>query len=726
VLVHRLCSPGAVPLHRVPEPPADRPDCGQLATALERNLTPELAAELLAALGLPTWAAEHLPAVGVGWLEPTRKKSGQWSFRERDGGGKTVGVSTRPRGDGPKGFVRDTHRGLTVPDGWEGRAVAQGRLYLVEGASDTLALWAAGLAVIGRPSNVGGVADTAGLLKDLARGVRVIVVGENDRKPDGRWPGRVGAWLVALQLGKRLGRRVCWGMVPEAGKTGDRRGRRRKGEMYKDVRDYLTGRAGRTAAPEKWAASGRELAAAIDATAAPAECPSLIPSPRELADDFGRPACPTPFRLQFRHKPDSPRAGQYSAACVRCDKWACPKCGRVKAGNTIRDVATVLPRFVDPDCRENTGYDPWPGDPGNLGAVGPWNLVAYVVTDARRRQIVRAVSRVGGEVAWVRTLAGRDDLEAALNGDGADGDGGLWKNRRLKTSDPDPSEYLKSAVFPFSHLVLTVLPPGTTAPEGGLPVGPVEWVALFRAALSKLPTVPDEPDGRLRPVYVSDGLRLPDAELPGQAERIGTTAFPPAVIKNEVLVPLGIVAEAEVGGKNVQGRAVGWRTGHPLTDWLVSALVGPGRPIDPIPAEDIPTIYRRWEKVLRPLAATVGDPGPEVKRLIGLYLWTGPPLYQFGDELVPAVEADRRHAEERQRMRAFHAEAEQIRRDLRAGCPDPATWSELTRMILGDPMSDAERRQRTKRARRKAVPKWRAGDHTKTKAGQEVARTIGR
>ena len=46
----------------------------------------------------------------------------------------------------------------------------------------------------------------------------IIVVGERDAKPDGRWPGRDGARSVAKELAKRLGREVRWILPPEGAK----------------------------------------------------------------------------------------------------------------------------------------------------------------------------------------------------------------------------------------------------------------------------------------------------------------------------------------------------------------------------------------------------------------------------------------------------------------------------------------------------------------------------
>lgn len=59
---------------------------------------------------------------------------------------------------------------------------------VVEGFSDTAAAMGLGLVAVGRPSNLACL----DMLSDLVRGRRVIIVGENDRKPDGKEPGKEG------------------------------------------------------------------------------------------------------------------------------------------------------------------------------------------------------------------------------------------------------------------------------------------------------------------------------------------------------------------------------------------------------------------------------------------------------------------------------------------------------------------------------------------------------
>jgi hypothetical protein len=111
-------------------------------------------------------------------------------------------------------------RGLYLPDGWE---EGEGPLYVPEGASDVAALLDHGLRAVGRPSCTGGEQHLRALL--AGKDIDVVILGENDRKEDGRWPGRDGAEAVARGLANALGRRVHWALPPRG---------------HKDVRAYVT------------------------------------------------------------------------------------------------------------------------------------------------------------------------------------------------------------------------------------------------------------------------------------------------------------------------------------------------------------------------------------------------------------------------------------------------------------------------------------------------------
>lgn|GEM_PF-914990 len=196
--------------------PPSKPDAAEIFTGLEDAFTSERRVLLAEELGLPECAFD---ALRTGWSEAARHHgdqtaTGAWVFSECDGQGRIIGMSYRfPQSaiDGktdaegtalggksaPAGF----RRGLTLPIYWR---EMPDPILIVEGASDVLAGRAVGLSVIGRPSNVGGAEHIA----QACRLRRVIILGENDRKDDGRWPGKEGAGCVARKLEAAWGRPV--------------------------------------------------------------------------------------------------------------------------------------------------------------------------------------------------------------------------------------------------------------------------------------------------------------------------------------------------------------------------------------------------------------------------------------------------------------------------------------------------------------------------------------
>ena len=67
-------------------------------------------------------------------------------------------------------------------------AASEHPVLIVEGPSDVSAAFDLGFVAVGKPSNVGGL----GYLQKLVHGRPVAVLGEQDRKADGSWPGRIG------------------------------------------------------------------------------------------------------------------------------------------------------------------------------------------------------------------------------------------------------------------------------------------------------------------------------------------------------------------------------------------------------------------------------------------------------------------------------------------------------------------------------------------------------
>jgi hypothetical protein len=184
-------------------------DWSARAARYARNLSGKRRSELARVLGLPVAVLDALRPIGCLSQGPLC-----WTFPERDAAGRIIGITCRSA-TGQKRVMKGSHRGLTISDGWAKR---QGPVYLVEGASDVLAMTALSLAAIGRPSNRGGVEHLAGLLRDVPAERAIIVVGEFDPKPTGDWPGRDGAEQTAGELMERLDRPVQWALPPDKAK----------------------------------------------------------------------------------------------------------------------------------------------------------------------------------------------------------------------------------------------------------------------------------------------------------------------------------------------------------------------------------------------------------------------------------------------------------------------------------------------------------------------------
>jgi len=195
---------------------------------LRKNLTIERREVLAEQLGLPVRALESLDlgwasfrdlaALHV-WSAGTRPLYA-WVFAERNARREIVGLQFRAPDGGKRNIGK---RGLVIPVSF---GAFSGPVVPIEGATDVGALAAVGVCAIGRPSNVGGVDQLAELLAKDARDV--LVVGENDSKGDGRWPGLEGAESTASKLSATRRRPVRWSLPPND---------------VKDVREWLVKRA---------------------------------------------------------------------------------------------------------------------------------------------------------------------------------------------------------------------------------------------------------------------------------------------------------------------------------------------------------------------------------------------------------------------------------------------------------------------------------------------------
>lgn len=149
-----------------------------------------------------------LKANGDAW--PGNRPRFAFSFPEYDEQRCIVGFSLRAE-DGRKGSPSGSvgcRRGLTIPTSLE---PGDGPVLVVEGATDVAALSVLGLRGVGRPSNTGGGEVLAALLRNVGS---VVIVGENDKKPNGSHPGREGMQKVASHLANAWSRTVRQALPP--------------------------------------------------------------------------------------------------------------------------------------------------------------------------------------------------------------------------------------------------------------------------------------------------------------------------------------------------------------------------------------------------------------------------------------------------------------------------------------------------------------------------------
>ena len=233
-------------------PPAPTRDWAEAYASLAAAMTSERRNELAGQLGVGPATLDRVP---VGWASATQlaelrvggdgwadsPPDGAYAFQEVDGDRRIIGISYRDI-SGRKGFARGGQRGLYLPLDFD---ELTGLTYVVEGASDVLACLEMGMRVIGRPSNSGG----ADLIAELCKDQDVVIVGENDRKDNGRWPGLDGARRVARRVRRQSKGDVVYALPPEGSK---------------DVRDYLASAKSAGVDPIE---AGRELRESMRAAA---------------------------------------------------------------------------------------------------------------------------------------------------------------------------------------------------------------------------------------------------------------------------------------------------------------------------------------------------------------------------------------------------------------------------------------------------------------------------
>lgn len=180
-----------------------------LVERLEASGRDELA-KLSESLGV---SVASLQALGAGFSPDDNC----WTLPERTADGEVCGINRRFR-DGQKKMMSGHKRGLTFANDWQ---KFPGPALIVEGFSDTAAAITTGACAIGRPAAIvpkGLLPELITMLKSLPQDRGIIVVGENDQKEDGDWPGKDGAIRTARELTEALGRPVAWALPPDGSK----------------------------------------------------------------------------------------------------------------------------------------------------------------------------------------------------------------------------------------------------------------------------------------------------------------------------------------------------------------------------------------------------------------------------------------------------------------------------------------------------------------------------
>jgi hypothetical protein len=214
--IHHLTDPIPV-VESFPKLPHPKKDAAAIAMACcSRENAAAVRAGRAKSLGVSVGSLEDL-GVGVGYDHDGR----EWaSFPSRGANGEIIGITRRYSDGSKKTLAGTSNAGVFCKPYWW---IGNGTVYIVEGPSDVAAMIDACLCVLGRPSNVGGIAVLTAYLRRHSQ-KRVVVVGENDAKPERRgtvqqcpknccgcswcWPGRYGAITTAERLSRTLKRKV--------------------------------------------------------------------------------------------------------------------------------------------------------------------------------------------------------------------------------------------------------------------------------------------------------------------------------------------------------------------------------------------------------------------------------------------------------------------------------------------------------------------------------------
>lgn len=232
---------------------------------------------------------KSLKLVGYGWCDDEKC----FTSPEFDSTGNIIGIVRRFQ-NGDKRSMPGGNRGLTIPFGLDDMPDP---VFVVEGASDVAASLTLGITSIGRST-----CNTSMHLAGVLKGRDFFIVGENDERPDGSWPGKTGAQSVAQKLAQELNRPVRRTMPPDE---------------FKDIRDYLAGRD--VSDTEKMAVIGCDLEDELLTMAKICQSPSSEPGPTDEISDRVEPMQWEPFPTYLLPEPVRTHVRD-SAKSIGCDE----------------------------------------------------------------------------------------------------------------------------------------------------------------------------------------------------------------------------------------------------------------------------------------------------------------------------------------------------------------------------------------------------------------------
>ncbi|MFO0802014.1 MAG: hypothetical protein U0791_02670 [Gemmataceae bacterium] len=512
------------------------------------SLTTVRAAALAKSLGLPKWAISA--GLGIGYRHPqsvntsTGESDEGWTFSQQDGAGNTIGFAVRKCHDGSKSHVTGTRAGIFAPPGWD---TSHQPLLLVEGASDTIAATASGLCAIGRPSNRGGVEFLAEMVSKIPLDRTVIVVGENDLKPDdhptvpGFWPGRVGAYETATRLAQIADRPIRWAMTPEG---------------VKDTRDWLTSHA-RDQKKATWQLAGLDLLSNLMASSR-----ETVKSPPLRCEMLIEWDCDPRVKLRLKGKTGHEHEGKRQHRDCSCKRWQCEGCRGRKANKYLAwfyrcflqwcDPLRFLPEIPRIDSSEVADGVPPQVYPNDY-AAGPWSLHAAWLDQKRMRSVQEMIRRKNKDVRLkTEFVSVRIDPMSCV---------GVYNWNQVQLQTPTQLDRLFFAAFS----------PQCSPMNGLAPITADDAVAELSKAFKFIPTKPRDGEKRLDPISQSEGWRMVEEEKPKKWGREGLAQTMPTDYKTPLAEKHGVNAHEFESGIIWDDDAAGGA----VRSWVLSAIDDP-------------------------------------------------------------------------------------------------------------------------------------------------------